>query len=166
MTFIKAGEFFPPSWLFEKTPTALYFYEAATDLELFLLPREAFLNYIKKSPDILLKLVNYYASAHTSTLMQINALSQTRAREKVVYMLFYLTQRFGQFGSNETITVELQLTHQQFASLVGLTRETITIELNRLKRLKVITHTNHVYQVNLPKLSKVLGEDTFLAVEN
>jgi len=59
------------------------------------------------------------------------------------------------------VKIPLTLTHQNFASLVGLTRETIAIEMNKLKREGVIDYKQREYSVNTEKLFDLLGEDSF-----
>jgi len=51
------------------------------------------------------------------------------------------------------------LTHQDFANLTGLTRETTATELNKLKSSGIITYGKHtLYHVNVTKLSNTLND--------
>ena len=47
------------------------------------------------------------------------------------------------------------------ASLVGLTRETTTNELSKLKSEKVLRYSTHRYAIDKAKLERLLGEDSF-----
>ena len=50
VTYHVAGEFFPTSWIFQKTSGAQFFYETVTDAEIAFVSRPEFLEFIKKSP--------------------------------------------------------------------------------------------------------------------
>jgi DNA-binding IclR family transcriptional regulator len=61
------------------------------------------------------------------------------------------------------VEIELDLTHQDFANLTGLTRETAATELNKLKRHGVINYDKHKpYRLDLGKLMRLLN-DQFIA---
>lgn len=163
ITLIGPGELFPDSWLFKLAPNALYFYEAVSDTESYLLPRDAFHEHIRGSHELVLGLLEYYAASYTGALMQVNALSQTRASEKLLYMLLYLAERFGIKDKKKNINyISMALTHQQIAQLVGLTRETVTIEINRLKHRGIISLNDRRYAVNISKLLSAIGEESIL----
>ena len=55
--------------------------------------------------------------------------------------------------NKKIIEITLELTHQDFANLTGLTRETAATELNKLKKQDVINYSKHtLYRLNLEKL--------------
>jgi DNA-binding IclR family transcriptional regulator len=57
----------------------------------------------------------------------------------------------------------MSLTHQDFANLTGLTRETTATELNKLKGQGVISYGKHSpYHINVAKLNTALN-DQFIA---
>ncbi|MCW1908439.1 MAG: Crp/Fnr family transcriptional regulator [Candidatus Saccharibacteria bacterium] len=156
------GEFFPTSWIFEKTVGALFFYEAFTDCEVALVPRAELLSFIYSDPETTRFVLNYFASNYTASLIRVNALEQPKARDKLVYTLYYLCQRYSKNNDGRNfVTIPMSLTHQTLASLVGLTRETTAVEMSRLKKQKVISYKQQRYQINLEKLLEIIGEDSF-----
>ena len=78
-----------------------------------------------------------------------------------MFTLYYLLFRYGRPTKSGNYSIELGLTHSIIASLVGLTRETTTTELSKLKRQKVLDYNLHNYTVNKQKLERMLGEDSF-----
>jgi CRP-like cAMP-binding protein len=46
--------------------------------------------------------------------------------------------------------------------MVGLTRETTSVELNRLKKKGVISYKDQYYSVSTSKLLAMLGSDDFM----
>lgn len=160
VTFHIAGEFFPMAWIFAKAPGTLFFYEALTDCVVAFTPRKDLKDFMTSDSEKTNTLLDYFATNYAASMIRVNALEQPKAREKLIYTLYYLTQRYGKTDTNK-IKIPLELTHQNFASLVGLTRETTAIEMNKLKSEKIISYKQQEYIVDMEKLLEVLGEDSF-----
>jgi CRP-like cAMP-binding protein len=95
--------------------------------------------------------------------MRLNALQHSRASDKLIYTLHYLALSHSKPAATDTVELTLLLTHQDFANLTGLTRETTATELNKLKKNGVITYGKHTpYKVNVAKLRGALN-DQFIA---
>lgn len=160
-TFQVKGDVFPAPWIFHKSASTLYYYEALTDCEVLVIPREELRSAILGRPQLLERTLDYFVTNYTSLLMRVTALEQSRAREKIMFTLYYLLFRYGTEIRPGIYRVDLALTHGVIASLVGLTRETTTTELSKLKAQKVVTYSAHNYTVNKTKLERLLGEDSF-----
>jgi CRP/FNR family transcriptional regulator, cyclic AMP receptor protein len=163
VSFFGPNDIFPSTWIFGKTSATLYYYETMTDCEVLTLPRESLKNLLY-SPALLPHTLDYYINGHTGLLMRITALEQSRAREKILYTLYYLMFRYGKNTSNDTYVLEIPLTHKIIASLVGLTRETTSGEVSKLKRQKVLAYSGQTYQISKSRLERMLGEDNFMEV--
>ncbi len=153
-----AGEFFPSSWIFDKAPGALFFYEAATNCEIIFVPRQQLIDYMLANDVRMHALLNYMTTNYTASLLRINALQQPKARDKLIYTLYYLAQRYSQNKANR-VTLPIALTHQNLASLVGLTRETTSMQINKLRTQKVISYTKQRYTIDCDKLLELIGEE-------
>jgi CRP-like cAMP-binding protein len=112
-------------------------------------------------PSIAPKILDYFVTNYTSILMRVTALEQSRARDKIILTLYYLLFRYGKQTKPGKFTINLALTHNVIASLVGLTRETTTTELSKLKKQKVVQYSHHTYTIDKPLLERMLGEDSF-----
>jgi len=159
--FHSQHDVFPASWLFGKASTTLYYYEALTDCEVLTVARDQLQQILIANPLCVHHMLDYYATSYVSTLMRVTALEQSRAREKIMFTLYYLLFRYGREVRPGIFVVGLSLTHAVIASLVGLTRETTTTELSKLRREGVVTYRSHTYTVSKPKLERLLGEDSF-----
>lgn len=164
--FLVAGDVFSISWLFNKSPAVMFFYEALTNCRIAVMPPEELKQALMDTPEKMASLINYFAKNYTASQVRINALQQPKARDKLVYMLYYLCRRYGENEPrSDRIEIPIALTHQNFASLVGLTRETTAIELNKLKKQKVIGYKQQKYYVDLRKLLEIIGEDSFSSIK-
>lgn len=158
-----AGEFFPSSWIFGKAQSTLFFYEAVSDCEVAFIPRAELIDYMTAEPERSAALLDYFTTNYAASLIHVNALEQSKARDKLVYTLYYLCQRYGK-KNNAQVEIPLTLTHKNLASLVGLTRETTATEMNKLKKQSVLTYDNQCYTVDIEKLLDLIGEDSFRGV--
>ena len=158
-------ELFPAPWAFGKAPSALYYYEALTDTVLYHVPREHYLEFLKKHPDELYRQLERAVTDNLGNMMRLNALQHSRASDKLIYTLHYLVASQGKSISPEEAEITLNLTHQDFANLTGLTRETAATELNKLKSLGVISYGKHEpYRVKVKELNKALNDQTVAEV--
>lgn len=158
--FHVAGDFFPSLWIFDKTPTSVYFYEAMTDAKVCFIPRKDFLDSFVASAASSALLTDYLSGAYTISQLRIIALSQSRSQEKIMLTLYYLCQGYGSLQDDKTVKISLKLTHHHIASLIGLTRETTATELSKLKRKKIVNYKNQQYTVDVQKLLRSIGEDS------
>lgn len=155
----------PTSWIFKRSSTTLYYYEALTDCEVLAVPRNELMQVIASKPEYTQVMMDYFATNYVGMLVRVTALEQSRAREKIMFTLYYLMFRYGREIKPGMYVIELSLTHTVIASLVGLTRETTTTELSKLKRQKVLKYSVHTYTLDKQKLERLLGEDSFQNLE-
>jgi CRP/FNR family transcriptional regulator len=146
------GDFFPIIWAFSVTPTVEYFVSAFTDVEVYAVKRAAFSEFLDGNPPALLE-VTYQMAVHLNhTYSHLNFLEKTRAEEKIVHSLCYLSARFGDVANHKGREITLPITHQDIASLIGLTRETVALELKKLKDRGYIYYDKYQFIINQEKL--------------
>lgn len=162
--FETEGDVFPSSWAFRRAPSAVYYHEAFTHCELAIIPRDDYMAFLKAHPDMLAFTLERFVTARLGDTMRLNALQHSRASDKLIYTLHYLTVSHGRKTADpQVMEITLDLTHQDFANLTGLTRETTATELNKLKSHKVISYGKRKpYSVNLKNLNNMLN-DQFVA---
>lgn len=159
--FQSKGEIFPAPWAFYKAPSALYYYEALTDIELYHVPRDDYLHFLKQNPPELYKQLERMITDYLGSMMRLNALQHSRAADKLIYTLHYLALSQGKRITDDEVEITLDLTHQDFANLTGLTRETAATELNKLKGRGVISYGKHVpYRVKVKELNNALNDQS------
>ena len=166
--FYSEGESFPGSWIYSKAPSSVYYYETfSPECTLYLVPREEFVSFVRTHPFMMLAELDHYIDSSLSLSMQLNALQHSKASEKLMYTLHYLALTRGLPIKNKHREITLQLTHQDFANLTGLTRETAATELNKLKRLGIISYgKNQPYVIDMQKLQSILNDQYISELEN
>ncbi len=162
--FRTKGDIFPETWIFGKTSSALYYYEALEDGEVLTVEKPVLLELIDGHPEIKQRIFDYVVTGYTGLLMQISALEQSRAAEKLLLMMYYLMFRYGQQTSEGVYKVDLRLTHTTLGSLMGLTRETTTMEMGRLKRKKIVSYDSTGFIIYRHELERRLGDESFSSI--
>lgn len=160
VTFTLQTEIIPTPWLFEKAPVALFYYDAFTDCEVHSVPKKAILDFMHATPERLDYFMTTYATLYINALMHIHALEQSKASEKLLYTLQYLATRFGG-GKTGKVPLSIKLSHLDLARIIGLTRETVAVELNKIKKKGVVSYSKQAYVVDLDKVNAMLGEEEF-----
>lgn len=157
LSFDHQYEILPMAWVFSHTSSAPYFYEAFTDCEVWCVPREDFITFLKGNASSQFVIFDFFVKRYLLTMqMKMLSLEQAKATDKILYLLKFLTMRFGGDKTDGMIEIDLPLTQQDIASSAGLTRETASIELKRLEKLGVISYEKQEYTVDLAKLDEAL----------
>ena len=164
LRFYCEGDIFPIPWIYERATHGLNYFETITESKLLSLSRESFLKVVEQDPKLLKYMNNYLAASFTGSQIHITALEQPRAKEKLLTILWYLCIAYGKEFKKDRFIISLNLTHTTIAALTGLTRETTATELNKLRRLKVISYSPKHYLINKVKLDELLGEDSLAKV--
>jgi CRP-like cAMP-binding protein len=141
-------------------PSAVYYYEAFTaDVSVYLVNREDYIAFMKSQPELMFAELERLITNHLGQTMRLNALQHSRASDKLIYTLHYLALSHGRTLGPQHMEITLDLTHQDFANLTGLTRETAATELNKLKHQGVISYNKHTpYQLHIDKLMSLLND--------
>jgi CRP/FNR family transcriptional regulator len=163
VSFYEVDSTFPGAWVYGKAGSATYYYEAFTpEVVVYTIDRNEFVNFIKTRPELLYQEFDRLLAEQLGNTIRLNALQHSKARDKLIYTLHYLAMSHGT-PLAQSVTLKLDLTHQDLANLTGLTRETAATELNKLKKQGVIDYgKNKPYNLNLSRLSRLLN-DEFIA---
>ena len=161
------NEVLPAPWAFYKAPSSLYYYEALTDdVVLYHVPRDDYIAFLKSHPVEMYTQLERLVTEYLGSMMRLNALQHSRASDKLIYTLHYLVLSHGRPVSADETEITLNLTHQDFANLTGLTRETAATELNKLKTFGVISYGKHSpYRVRVKELNKALNDQSVAEVK-
>lgn len=159
ISLVGKNEFFPASWLFSRTDSSLYYHQAFTPCETILLPKDQCVSFFHNHPDALRWLCTQFAGIHTSFMMRINALSQSKASVKVICLLQTLCLQFGRDVKKDVVKIDVPLTQQDMANLLGIKRETTALQLKKLKDEGVITYSQQGYVVKTDQLNDLLDDE-------
>jgi CRP/FNR family transcriptional regulator, anaerobic regulatory protein len=127
------GELFPLVSFLSGQGIARYFYECMSDAELKVMPQKVFQEKVKGDLELGEELIAYSYDMNVQFAERIEILSAQSARQKVAALLNYLASKTGEESNGKT-RLSLPLTSQDIADMCGLTRETASVQLQRLKQ--------------------------------
>jgi len=150
------GSIFPMRWVLNNQPN-IYNYQAMTEIEVWRAPREAFLQFLQENNDVMLYLTEQIMFDLGALIYRMQHIVFGNAHAKVASIVLTAAKRFGQQDPKTKLyVVQVPLTHQQIADSAGITRETASLEMKKLKDEGIISYKGRSIIINdLDKLGKV-----------
>ncbi len=157
INIFKSPAFFPMSWAINQTPNK-YFYKTEEPTEVHLVPVDKAATFIKTNPDVLFDLLSRVYGGIEGLMGRMVHLMSGTARSRVIYELIIDCHRFGAADSRKGYA--LDATERDLAARAGLSRETVSREINKLKQEKLVEIRGHSLSVcNIQELEKLLGSE-------
>ncbi len=138
---LQPTSFFPKVWAINGTPN-VYNFEALTRVEVGRAPRDQVVGFIKDKPELIFALMSDLLKDYAESLTRIEHLVFSDAYRRVISILLYIAKHFGEQSGN-TVMIKHHFTHQDIATLVGIARETASIELQKLSHKNLIHFVDH-----------------------
>ncbi|MGI5826803.1 MAG: Crp/Fnr family transcriptional regulator [Patescibacteria group bacterium] len=110
-----------------------YYADALTSVEILQAQPEDIIKAAQSDSEFLMELLNNYMSTYYDLLARVEYLASGDAYTKVASVLVLLA---GQAEPKKTtgVSLDFSATHRLIASLTGLTRETVTLQMLKLKK--------------------------------
>jgi CRP/FNR family transcriptional regulator len=134
--------------------------EAATETEVCAIPKATLDRLVNSSPDLERKLYNQALVELDEARDWMLTLGRKTAREKVASFLYLIATHINP-EETEVLHFELPLTRQDIGDFLGLTIETVSRQMTKLRQEKIIHVENNrtVTVHDLDKLAEVAGID-------
>lgn len=146
---------FPLRWALDGQAN-IYNYQAMTSVELCRAPREAFIEFLQANPDITLDLLSQQMFDFSALVYRMQHIVFGNAHAKVASIVLTAAKRFGLEEQGVGITIQVPLTHQQIADSAGITRETASLEMKKLKDEGIISYKGRTIIIkDMNQLGKV-----------
>ena len=112
--------------------------------------KEDFERFLSKRPLLAMKFLKELSDQLREKEELLTKLVLGDLREKVLYLLMKLSEKFG-IEDGEHSKIDIPLTHQELANMIGATRESVTIVLQELTREGYIQTGRKSIWVNIDK---------------
>lgn len=132
VSFLKSGDLFPHTGFFNQNPypaTA----EAIVDTQLLAIPVRTFEQLMISTPSIAVKMMRVMGDKIRELQEKLQVLSGQDVKHRALTFLLQLAEQHGK-PQEGAIMINLPMTHQEIATSVGTTRETINRLLNQLSK--------------------------------
>lgn len=131
LAFIEPGEIFGELALVHDAKRG-EFAEAALASSVCAIPREAILQVMSTNPQTALRITKLMGLRQQRIENRVKNMLFRSFRDRVAALLIELADRYGN-RNGDHVEIRLRLSHQEIASLIGATRETVTILLGELQ---------------------------------
>ena len=152
ISFVLKNEMLPIAWIYTKSSTALFNYIAHTDCELYEIDREKYHVFLQHQPEFAYSMLMHSVNDIVTKKLQIQALEQATAEHKILHTLNYFCIRYGKPVLKNLIVLKIPLTQKDIAGFTGLTRETVTNIIIKLKQQRIVTVKKRIYTIDTAKL--------------
>jgi CRP-like cAMP-binding protein len=157
LAFIEEGELFGELALVDEEPRQEYA-EAAEDCQILAIPREDILWLMSQRPDVALSITKLVGLRRRRIENRFRNVLFLSSRERMIHLLMELADTHGTRVGFAT-EIGLPLSHQELASLIGVTRETVTVVLGQLQAEGLIrVQRRRIVILSLRKLSKEVNK--------
>lgn len=114
---------------------------AIEDCEVLKIPGELFLRLSEKYPSIGKEIISYVIDRVKTTHETLKNIALERVDQRIASQLLRLSEKYGK-KINEGILIDMKLTKQELADMVGTTVETAIRTMSRFKKSNLITEKN------------------------
>ncbi|HEY0133361.1 MAG TPA: Crp/Fnr family transcriptional regulator [Nannocystis sp.] len=136
LTYVAAGEFFGELCVLEGQPRE-EMAEAMKNSIITLLPREKICALLEAESHIAFRFIKVIGDRRRSMETKIEQLVFRDVHAKLAALLLELGREYGK-DTEDGVQIDVKITHQEMANLIGSTRETISLTLAAFKRKELI----------------------------
>lgn len=143
----------PAELLFSKYAPSGFLYTALSDITAYAIPKQDFLAHAESDLAFMSEIARGMSMHYDDLLYRLRSVEQTKAQHKIALTLLHLGNRFSAESSVNFHDLGLELTHQDIADMVGMTRETTSLELGKLRKQKYIDYNRGKLTLYMEKLA-------------
>jgi len=121
--------------------------EATADAILFSIPTESFEALIRNHPELAIRLLSELSHRLSQQEELVNQLVFQNLRGKVLYFLQRISKKLN-IQENEHHELNIPLTHQELADMIGATREAVSLTLKELAQEGILTTSRGTIRIH------------------
>lgn len=156
LALCEKGHLFGESPIFEDAPRNHYA-EALLDSEILEIPSAKCKQLVTSAPGLAMKFTTAVWNRRMDTDQRIEDVIFRDVPARLARHLLWLSEKYGETNGKGT-GIGLRLTHQELASIVGTTRETTTLVLNKFKKEGLIGATGRNLFIKKADQLKLVGD--------
>lgn len=146
LAILGPGDVFGELALF-KEPLRQTFAEALEDAHICAASVEDFTRLMSHKPQLTMMVAGEIAKRRSEMETRIAGLAYGSGRAKLIHALRHLAREHGERQADGKTRIGIRLSHQELAQLIGVSRETCTIELGKLQKSGAVCFDDERYIV-------------------
>ncbi len=111
-----------------------YYYETMVDTEVLAIPLSQFRKLLANNTEVAQLVLSYTIELSGDLVRQLEIIESKNANNKLTFLLQYLIRVCGQEVKPHVFQTDLVITQQDMADMTGLTRETVSLQVQELKK--------------------------------
>ena len=127
---------------------------AGTDALVTVLPKGGLVELLSAIPTVSRNFIRLLSKRLAKVEMEFGDFGHTWSYNRLAKILLRLCEEHGK-ETPAGIVIPLRLTHEDLANLIGTTRETVTTQMIRFRRMGLVKRQDHLLVVNKPRLGGV-----------
>ncbi len=129
---------------------------AAEDTEVIVLKKRIFEKHVKNNPVVSIKVMRALCARLRKADREIEALSFQNVLGRIAITLINLMEKYG-IKTDRGVKINLKLTHQELADMVGTAREMVSRTLLSFKKNNcIIIENKYIYITNVKELKELI----------
>lgn len=129
---------------------------AGTDVRVTVIPRKNFEEILATVPAVARNFIRLLSRRLVRVEQGFAGFGHTWSYHRLGRILLQLGKEHGVSSQNGTL-IPLRLTHEDLAKLIGTTRETVTTQVNRFKRMGLLKREGRHFVLNTERLTKFVS---------
>ncbi|MEO7904554.1 MAG: Crp/Fnr family transcriptional regulator [Candidatus Saccharimonadales bacterium] len=146
----------PTELFFSKSRPLRFFYTALSDGLAYCIDKRTLLDEAKSDLTMMTEIATSLSTHYDDLMERLNSIEKSSVSNKLLSTLRYLAERFDAEPSVDLYQLGLRLTHQDLADMVGSTRETTSVELDKLRTAGYIDYDNSKFVVHTTHMADTL----------
>ncbi|MDD4937883.1 MAG: Crp/Fnr family transcriptional regulator [Candidatus Shapirobacteria bacterium] len=149
-----------PMWLYSVISALLeqeneYYVEAVNNLEAWVVPVADFKKFLEEKKELSKEIYKSLMEDLLQLSEKMEQLILAEAYTKVTILINELVKNFGEKKGNEII-INFNIPHRVLASITGLTRETVTLQILKMQKRKILE--NRKRNIVIKDIKKLMSE--------
>lgn len=150
------GAYFPLCLLFSRGSN-MYYHQAFSAVVVHRSPAEEATVFFRKNPAVVSSLASRLWQGIEGLSRRLETGLTQPVPVQAVRLLVYLVKRFGEKGKNGNVLLR-GFTHQEIADWLGTTRETVSLQMEQLKRKRILSYQSGTITVHSIRRLEHLAE--------
>lgn len=131
---------------------------AATDVLVTVISRKSFVEILTSVPAVAGTFIRLLSRRLVKVEREFAAFGHTWSYHRLAMVLLDFARQHGVKTPKGT-KIQIRLTHEDLAKLIGTTRETVTTQMNKLARKGLVRREERFIVINEPRLLKFIGRE-------
>ncbi len=122
------------------------------------LPKPALATLLSTTPGFSMNFIRLLSQRLAKVEKEYAAFGHTWSYHRLAKVLLSLSKEHGIRTPGGTM-LSIRLTHEELANLIGTTRETVTTQLGRFRKLGMVRREGRILRLDVPRLLRFVRED-------